>query len=83
MTREGCRALLHVRTVLALEWVVAERALHMKDAPEDGVLRPLRALATGFDARLEDRPIGPDTALADAALPALARAVRATAGAGG
>ena len=77
------RALLHVRTVLALEWVVAERALRMKGAPEDGVLGPLRALATGFDARLEDRPIGPDTALADAALPALARSVRAAAPAAG
>jgi histidine ammonia-lyase len=70
-------AVLHLRTVLALEWVVAERALRMKAAPVDGVLGPIRALATGFDARLEDRPIGPDVALAGAALPALARAVRA------
>jgi histidine ammonia-lyase len=70
-------AVLHLRTVLALEWVVAERALRMKAAPVDGVLGPIRALATGFDARLEDRPIGPDVALAEAALPALARAVRA------
>ncbi len=74
-------AVLHLRTVLALEWVVAERALRMKGVPDDGVLGPLRALATGFDPRLEDRPIGPDVALADAALPALARSVRATAGA--
>jgi histidine ammonia-lyase len=73
-------AVLHLRTVLALEWVVAERALRMKDVSGDGVLGPLRALATGFDARLEDRPIGPDAALAEAALPALARCVRATAG---
>jgi histidine ammonia-lyase len=72
-------AVLHLRTVLALEWVVAERALRMKRAPDGGVLAPLRALATGFDARLEDRPIGPDTALAAAALPALARSVRAAA----
>jgi histidine ammonia-lyase len=72
-------AVLHLRTVLALEWVVAERALRMKDAPAGGVLGPLRAHATGFDARLEDRPIGPDVALASAALPALARSVRATA----
>jgi histidine ammonia-lyase len=71
------QAVLHLRTVLALEWVVAERALRMKGVPEDGVLEPLRALATGFDAQLEDRPIGADTALAEAALPALARAVRA------
>jgi histidine ammonia-lyase len=70
-------AVLHLRTVLALEWVVAERALRMKGVPDDGVLEPLRALATGFDAQLEDRPIGADTALAEAALPALARAVRA------
>jgi histidine ammonia-lyase len=70
-------SVLHLRTVLALEWVVAERALRMKAAPVDGVLGPIRALATGFDARLEDRPIGPDVALAEAALPALARAVRA------
>ena len=72
-------ALLHLRTVLALEWVVAERALRMKGAPHDGVLGPLRVLASGFDASLEDRPIGPDTALAHAALPALARGVRAAA----
>jgi histidine ammonia-lyase len=73
-------ALLHLRTVLALEWVVAERALRMKKVSGDGVLGPLRALATGFDARLEDRPIGPDAALAAAALPALARGVREAAG---
>ena len=70
-------SVLHLRTVLALEWVVAERALRMKDAPADGVLEPLRAHSTGFDPRLEDRPIGPDVALAAAALPALARSVRA------
>jgi histidine ammonia-lyase len=73
-------AVLHLRTVLALEWVVAERALRMKGAPEDGVVGPIRALASGFDRRLEDRPIGADAALAEAALPALARAVRAAAG---
>jgi histidine ammonia-lyase len=72
-------AVLHLRTVLALEWVVAERALRMKGAPDDGVLAPIRALAGGFDPRLEDRPIGADAALAEAALPALARGVRATA----
>ena len=69
-------AVLHLRTVLALEWVVAERALRMKGAPHDGVLAPLRTLAGGFDPRLEDRPIGSDAALAEAALPALARSVR-------
>jgi histidine ammonia-lyase len=70
----------HLRTVLALEWVVAERALRMKGVPADGVLAQLRALASGFDARLEDRPLGKDAALAEAALPALARTVRAAAG---
>jgi histidine ammonia-lyase len=73
-------AVLHLRTVLALEWVAAERALRMKDVSGDGVLGPLRALATGFDPSLEDRPIGPDVALAAAALPALARGVREAAG---
>jgi histidine ammonia-lyase len=73
-------AVLHLRSVLALEWVVAERALRMKGAPDDGVVGPIRALASGFDRRLEDRPIGADAALAEAALPALARAVRAAAG---
>jgi histidine ammonia-lyase len=73
-------ALPHLRTVLALEWVVAERALRMKGAPDGGALGPIRALASGFDPRLEDRPIGAEAALAEAALPALARAVRAAAG---
>jgi histidine ammonia-lyase len=72
-------AVLHLRTVLALEWVVAERALRMKGVPDDGVLGPMRALASGFDPRFEDRPIGADAALAEAALPALARTVRAAA----
>src|SRR5215204_190364 len=72
-------AVLHLRTALALEWVVAERALRMTGAPDDGVIAPLRTLAGGFDPRLEDRPIGADAALAEAALPALARSVRATA----
>jgi hypothetical protein len=66
--------------VLALEWVVAERALRMKDAPADGALGSFRRLATGFDPQLEDRPIGPDVALAAAALPALARSARGEAG---
>jgi histidine ammonia-lyase len=70
------RALRHLRTVLALEWIAAERALRMKGAGEGGVLGPIRARGPGFDARLEDRPIGGDMAAAEAALPALARAVR-------
>jgi histidine ammonia-lyase len=73
-------AVLHLRSVLALEWVVAERALRMKGAPDGGVIGPIRGLASGFDPRLEDRPIGADAALAEAALPALARAVRAARG---
>jgi histidine ammonia-lyase len=77
------RAVYHLRTVLALEWVVAERALRMKDVAPAGALAPLRALATGFDPDLEDRPLGADAALAEAALPALARSVRAIAGESG
>ena len=73
----------HLRTVLALEWVVAERALRMKDVPASGPLAPLRALAAGFDPGLEDRPMGGDAALAEAALPALARAARELAGEAG
>jgi histidine ammonia-lyase len=71
------RAVFHLRSVLALEWVVAERALRMKGVAAEGVLAPARELAAGFEARLEDRPIGADAECAVAALPALARAVRA------
>jgi histidine ammonia-lyase len=71
------RAATHVRTVIALEWVVAERALRMRGAPADGVLAGARALAQGFEARLEDRPIGEDVARAAALLEALAGVVRA------
>jgi histidine ammonia-lyase len=78
--RQARHAVLHLRSVLALEWVVAERALRMKGAPDVGVLGSIRALASGFDPQLEDRPIGADVALAEAAVPALARAVRAAAG---
>jgi histidine ammonia-lyase len=73
-------AVLHLRTVLALEWVAAERALRMKESPGDGVLEALRALASGFDPEVRDRPIGADVALAEAALPAVARTVRGAAG---
>jgi histidine ammonia-lyase len=79
-SRQARRAVLHLRGLLTLEWVVAERALRMKGTPPGRVLGPIRALASGFDQRLEDRPIGADAALAEAALPALARAVRAAAG---
>jgi histidine ammonia-lyase len=72
-------AVFHLRTVLALEWVVAERALRMKGVPADGPLAPARALAEDFDARLEDRPIGADGERAAAALPALAEVVRSVA----
>jgi histidine ammonia-lyase len=70
------RAVRQLRTVLALEWIAAERALRMAGAPQGGVLGPARALASRFDARMEDRPIGGDAALAEAALSGLARAVR-------
>jgi histidine ammonia-lyase len=71
------RAVAHLRAVLALEWVAAERALRMKRVPPDeGPLAPARALADGFDPRLEDREIAADAALAEATLPALAEVVR-------
>ena len=73
------QAVSNLRTVLALEWVVAERALRMKDVPSTGVLAPARALAEDFDTRLEDRPIGGDAERAVAALPALAAVVRGAA----
>jgi histidine ammonia-lyase len=65
-----------VRTVLALEWVAAERALRMRGVPAAGPLARARELASGFDAQLEDRPLGGDAALAEAALPSLAELVR-------
>ena len=66
-----------LRTLLALEWVAAERALRMRGVPPAGALAPARELASGFDQRLEDRPLGEDAARAAAALPALAELVRA------
>jgi hypothetical protein len=48
--------------------------------PATGPLAPARELASGFDARLEDRPLGGDAALAEAALPSLAELVRAVSG---
>jgi histidine ammonia-lyase len=70
------RAVTHVRTVIALEWVVAERALRMRAVAPDGVTGPARVLAGDFGARLEDRPIGEDVAHAARTLPALAEFVR-------
>ena len=70
------RAVPLLRTVLALEWVAAERALRLRDVPVTGPLAPARDLAAGFDDRLEDRPLGGDAALAEAALPSLAELVR-------
>jgi histidine ammonia-lyase len=70
------RALPQLRAMLALEWVAAERALRMKRVQATGPIAPLRALGSGFDDDLKDRSLGPDVALAEAALPALARAVR-------
>ncbi|HEX5781891.1 MAG TPA: aromatic amino acid lyase [Solirubrobacteraceae bacterium] len=68
-----------LRTLLALEWIAAERALRMRGVPATGVLGAARALASGFDARLEDRRLGEDAARAEAALAALAELVRADA----
>jgi histidine ammonia-lyase len=65
-----------LRTVLALEWVAAERALRMGGVPAAGPLAQARELASSFDARLEDRPLGGDAALAEAALTSLAELVR-------
>jgi histidine ammonia-lyase len=74
---QALRAVTHVRTVIALEWVVAERALRMRGIAPEGVLAGARALAGGFDERLEDRPIGDDVANAAARLEGLAGVVRA------
>jgi len=65
-----------LRTVLALEWVAAERALRLRGVPAQGPLAPARELARAFDARMDDRPLGGDAALAEAALPSLAERVR-------
>src|SRR6185295_19313787 len=65
-----------LRTILALEWVAAERALRMRGVSAGGALAPARELARPFDGRLEDRPLGGDVALAEAALPSLAELVR-------
>jgi histidine ammonia-lyase len=70
------RAVPLLRTVLALEWVAAERALRLRGVPVAGPLAPARELARAFDARTEDRPLGGDAALAEAALPSLAELVR-------
>jgi histidine ammonia-lyase len=75
------RATGHLRAVLGLEWIAAERALRMKAAPPDGPLAPVRALAGSFDQRLEDREIAADAELAGAALPLLAQVVLAAHGA--
>jgi histidine ammonia-lyase len=69
------RAVGHLRAVLALEWIAAERALRMKDVPSQGPLAPVRALADSFDAQLEDHAIAADAALAGGALPLLAEVV--------
>ena len=75
------RALRHLRTVLALEWVVAERALRMGGVPARRARsRRCARWPPGFDQRLEDRPIGEDAELAEAALPELAAIVRDVSG---
>jgi histidine ammonia-lyase len=65
------RAVGHLSSVLALEWVAAERALRMKGIPSP--------FAAQFDDRIEDRPIAADAELAEAQLPALAATVRSRA----
>jgi histidine ammonia-lyase len=65
-------AIDHLRVVLALEWVAAERALRMKGSAAGGALREP---GTQFDIRLEDRPLADDVEVAAAALPALAATV--------
>jgi histidine ammonia-lyase len=75
------RAVAHLRAVLALEWIAAERALRMKHVDPAGPLAPVRALAASFDQRLEDRAIAADAELAGAALPLLAEVVVACEGA--
>ena len=63
--------------MLALEWVAAERALRMRGVPATGVRsRAPASSRASFDARLEDRPLGGDAALAEAALTSLAELVR-------
>ena len=42
-------AVFHLRTVLALEWLVAERALRMKGIDGGAAARRRLALAAGFD----------------------------------
>jgi histidine ammonia-lyase len=69
-------AVFHLRTVLGLEWLVAERALRMKGIDGGAALASARALAAGWDPGLEDRPIGADAEAAVAALPALATTMR-------
>ena len=75
------RATAHLRAVLALEWIAAERALLMRGVAPEGPLAPARALAGSFDQRLEDRAIAADAELAGAALPLLAEVVLACAAA--
>ena len=70
------RAVGRLRRLIGLEWIAAERALRMKHVLTPPVLAPARSLAAGFEDRREDRVIGPDVHRAEAALPALAAAVR-------
>ena len=73
-------AVFHLRTVLGLEWLVAERALRMKGIGGGAPLAGARALAADWDPALEDRPLGDDAERAVAALPALAAVVRSVIG---
>ena len=73
-------AVFHLRTVLGLEWLVAERGLRMKGIGGGAPLAGARALAADWDPALEDRPLGDDAERAVAALPALAAVVRSVIG---
>jgi histidine ammonia-lyase len=70
------RTVDHLRTVLALEWLAAERALRMGSNDVPAALQPARELLAGLDPSLEDRPIGDDAAMAVAALGRLAAVAR-------
>jgi histidine ammonia-lyase len=76
---QAARAADRLETLVALEWVTAERALRIAGAVTPPAVARVRELAAAFDERLDDRVFGPDVERAEAALPALARAVRAAA----
>jgi histidine ammonia-lyase len=54
-----------LRSILAVEWFAAERALRLKRVQPDGALAGVRRLADSFDPRVEDRPLGDDLMAAE------------------